>query len=176
MKTLAASLIALSIATTGFAAGSDNSKPPKPTATTEECTDGKIFDANKGECVNAQDSKLDDDTLYNAARELAYAGQYGNALNVLDAAENQSDPRILTYKGFASRKAGDLDAGMNYYHAALTIDPDFILARSYMGQALAGTGDLEGAKAQLAEISARGGRDSWAYASLKQTLQGLGSY
>lgn len=176
MKTLAASLIALSIATTGFAAGSDSSTPPKPTATTKECANGQIFDANKGICVNAQESNLDDDTLYNAARELAYAGQYENALDVLNVAENQNDPRILTYKGFASRKAGDLEAGMQYYTAALMIDPDFILARSYMGQALAGEGDIEGAKLQLAEISTRGGRDTWAYASLKQTLQGLGAY
>lgn len=176
MKILTTSLLALSIATSAFAAGSDSSTPPKPTETTKTCTDGKVFDQRSKQCVVAKDSKLDDDKLYEAARELAYAGQYENALDVLDAAADQNAPRILTYKGFASRKAGDLEAGMSYYHAALAIDPNFILARSYMGQALAGAGDLRGAKAQLAEIKARGGRDTWAYASLKQTLQGLGAY
>lgn len=176
MKALYVSLIALSMATNAMAAGSDSSTPPKPTATTQKCTDGQVFDTNTNTCVTAQESHLDDDTLYDAAREMAYAGQYDNALKVLAAADNQNDPRILNYKGFANRKAGRLEESMMYYNAALMINPDYILARSYMGQALAGMGDLDGAKVQLTEIASRGGRETWAYASLKMTLQGQGSY
>ncbi|MHA3915540.1 tetratricopeptide repeat protein [Halovulum sp. GXIMD14793] len=173
MKILATSLIALSIATSAFAAGSDSSTPPKPTEATKTCTHGKVFDRRSKQCVVAKDSKLDDDTLYEAARELAYAGQYENALDVLNAAADQNAPRILTYKGFASRKAGALEAGMSYYHAALAIDPNFILARSYMGQALAGAGDLRGAKAQLAEIKARGGATPGPTPRLNRPCRGL---
>ena len=176
MKTLIASIVALTVASSAFAAGSDSSAPPKPTETTQKCENGQIFDAGKATCVNPKESKLDDDALYNAARELAYAGQYENALNVLEVAADQNDPRILNYKGFANRKAGRLDEGMAFYQAALSINPDYILARSYMGQALAGMGDIDAANEQLAEIRNRGGRDTWAYASLKQTLQGLGTY
>ncbi len=159
-------------ATFALAAGSDSTKPPKPTATTTECTNGQIFDTRTARCTNAKESSLTDDDRYNAARELAYAGQYENALIVLASAEDQNDPRVLNYKGFANRKAGRVDVGMSYYQAALERNPDYILARSYMGQAFIQQGDFAAAEAQLREIKQRGGRDTWAYASLKLALGG----
>ena len=173
--TLLAAAAAASIATMTLAAGSDSTKPPVKTQTTQECTGGKIWDRNLGKCVYPQRGAHSDDDLYLAARELAYDGQYETALNVLDIAENQNDPRILNYKGFANRKAGRVETGMKFYQAALEIDPDYILARSYMGQALIADGDIAGAKVQLAEIETRGGRESWAYASLEKALGGQSS-
>ena len=171
-KTIFTTLAAASIDTMGFAAGSDSTRPPVKTQTTQDCKNGQIWDDRKSECVNPQSGALSDDDLYNAARELAYDGQYENALNVLEVAENQNDPRILNYKGFANRKAGRIEQGMTYYQAALKIDPDYILARSYMGQALISDGDTAGAKAQLAEIEARGGKETWAYAALEKAIGG----
>ena len=171
-KTIFTTLAAASIATMGFAAGSDSTSPPVKTQTTQDCKNGQIWDDRKSECVNPQSGALSDDDLYNAARELAYDGQYENALNVLEVAENQNDPRILNYKGFANRKAGRIEQGMTYYQAALKIDPDYILARSYMGQALISDGDTAGANAQLAEIEARGGKETWAYAALEKAIGG----
>ena len=171
-KTIFTTLAAASIATMGFAAGSDSTSPPVKTQTTQDCKNGQIWDDRKSECVNPQSGALSDDDLYNAARELAYDGQYENALKVLEVAENQNDPRILNYKGFANRKAGRIEQGMTYYQAALKIDPDYILARSYMGQALISDGDTAGAKAQLAEIEARGGKETWAYAALEKAIGG----
>ncbi|QHQ36035.1 tetratricopeptide repeat protein [Algicella marina] len=162
-------------ATIAFAAGSDDTTPPKPTATTTQCTSAQVFDPKTRKCVDARESNLSDDQRYEAARELAYDGQYENALIVLAAAEDQNDPRILNYKGFANRKAGRMDVGMSYYRAALDRNPDYVLVRSYMGQAFIQQGDFDAAEAQLREINARGGRDTWAYASLKMALSGTPS-
>ncbi|MGL4234976.1 tetratricopeptide repeat protein [Tabrizicola sp.] len=174
MKTLSTltTFAAMSFASVAFAAGSDSTEPPVKTQTTEVCENGQIWDEKKKECVNPQSGALSDDALYEAARELAYDGQYDNALKVLAVAEDQNDPRILNYKGFANRKAGRMEEGMAYYQAALAIDPDYILARSYMGQALVSEGDFLGARDQLLEIEARGGRDTWAYAALEKALLG----
>jgi tetratricopeptide (TPR) repeat protein len=155
-----------------LAAGSDNTAPPATTETTETCTDGQIWDEKTKACVTPEQGAMSDDALYEAARELAYAGQYDNALKVLAVAENQNDPRILNYKGFANRKAGRTEEGMAYYQAALSIDPNYILARSYMGQAFVAEGDFLAARDQLLEIEARGGRDTWAYAALEKALLG----
>ena len=60
---------------------------------------------------------------------------------------------------------------MAFYTAALKQNPDYLLARSYMGQGLIAMGDIDGAKAQLREISLRGGRNTWPYFALKQSIR-----
>ena len=178
MTTLPRNLTAAALslfATAALAVGADDSDPPKPTETSTECAKGEVWDEKSGACVKADSSRLDDDARYAAARELAHAGRYDEAMIVL-AAANPDDPRILNYKGFVHRKTGKMDAAMEFYRRALEIDPDYILARSYMGQGLAELGDMDGARAQLAEIRARGGRDTWAYVSLKQAITASGGY
>ncbi len=172
IQTLLAGVFAASIATMGFAAGSDSTEPPVRTETTKKCKDGKVWDKEKRRCVKAQSGAMSDDNIYDAARELAYDGQYDNALQVLEAAANPNDPRILNYKGFSLRKSGRLEEGMAFYQAALKIDPDYILARSYMGQAMISEGNADGAKEQLRQIADRGGKDTWAYAALDKALRG----
>ena len=113
-----------------------------------------------------------DDILYEAAREFAYAGQHENALRALKAARNQDDPRILNYLGYNNRKLGNVELGMQYYRKALQADENYILARSYMGQALFEQGDVDGARVQLVEIRDRGGEKTWAYQALLQTIGG----
>ncbi len=152
------------------AAGEDT--PPKTTNTTKKCSGGKVYDPVTKKCLKVESHNFSDDQLYHAAREMAYAGQYHNALRVLDAAENQNDPRILNYRGFTNRKLGNHAVAMEFYQAALSIDPDYILARSYMGQGLLAYGDKAGAKAQLAEIRTRGGRNTWSYTALAMALRG----
>lgn len=171
----AVALAATTIATATFAAGSDSTEPPKPTETTTVCTDGKVWDEKSKACIEVKAGLMTDDQIYLAARELAYDGQYDHALNVLEVAENQNDPRILNYMGFANRKAGRSELGMAYYQAALAVDPDYILARSYMGQGMIADGDIGGAWEQLTEIKARGGEGTWAYASLELALAGEAS-
>jgi tetratricopeptide (TPR) repeat protein len=173
-----AGCMAFAFSAPAFAAGeaSDGTKPPPKTETTTKCADGKIWDKKRKECVVPKKSSFNDDDLYKAAREFAYAGQYDNALTVLHLAKNQDDPRILNYLGYANRKAGRMELGMSYYRKALQADENYILARSYMGQALMEQGDVQGARVQLVEIRDRGGENTWAYRSLLQTLNGYRTY
>ena len=85
----------------------------------------------------------------------------------LSVMAQQDSSRVQAYYGFMARKRGDFESAMGHYRAALARDPGNLLARSYMGQALAKTGDLDAARAQLSEIRARGGRGTWAEHSLK---------
>lgn len=175
---LLAGCLTVAFSAPAFAAGeeSDETKPPPKTETTTKCADGKIWDKKRKECVTPKKSSFNDEDLYKAAREFAYAGQYQNAINVLTLASNQNDPRILNYLGYANRKAGRMELGMSYYRKALQADANYILARSYMGQALMEQGDEQGARVQLVEIRDRGGENSWAYRSLLQSLNGYRTY
>ncbi|HEV7320600.1 MAG TPA: tetratricopeptide repeat protein [Ensifer sp.] len=164
------------MAQTVMAAGEDTSEPPKKTKTTSECTNGKVWDAKKSACVNAKKSDLSDDILFEAARELAYAGQYENSIKVLGAVKDQKSARVLNYLGYSNRKAGRMELGMQYYKRALQADENYILARSYMGQALIEQGHIEEARVQLVEIRDRGGENTWAYRALLQSLGGVRQY
>ncbi|MGI3169207.1 tetratricopeptide repeat protein [Pseudooceanicola sp. C21-150M6] len=154
-----------------FAAG-DSSTPPKPTETTTKCADGEVFDKDKGACVKSASLGLDDDQRYEAVRELAYAGRPESALKVIEGAEAKDSPRFLTYVGFSLRQMGDVDGAMQAYRKALAIDPDYILARSYMAQGLLTQGHREAAVAQLREIEARNGYGTWAHKSLMMAMKG----
>lgn len=171
MRRTSFAAIATVIALPAFAVG-DDPIPPKPTATTTSCKDGQIFDEKTKTCLDAEKQSFNDDDRYDAVRELAYAGEYDRALQIISTANTPKDPRFLTYRGFISRKTGNMSAAMAYYHAALRIDPDYNLARSYMGMGLASMGHKGAAKAQLDEIARRGGTDTWAYEALNAALSG----
>ena len=162
---------ALILPTAVFAAGGDDKDPPTTTNTTTECTDGMIWSDTENKCVSPQSGALQDDDLYDAARELAYAGQYHETLDVLAAMSDPTDDRVLTYMGFAHRKLGDVELGNAYYRQAIAKNPDNILARSYMGQGFVAAGDLAAARVQLSEIRSRGGRETWAEFSLHQAIE-----
>ena len=185
----------LALPTTGFAAGSETNSKPKQTETTQNCLKAEqwdpeikkyvrfsqpvngVWDASIGKCVRPdKTSHLDSDTLYKAVRELAYAGRYGEAIDVLDQMPDQLDDRVLTYRGFTSRKLGNLEQANLYYEQALTVNPDNILARSYMGQGKVAAGDKVAALTQLREIQARGGAGTWAESSLRQAIETVTTY
>jgi len=155
----------------GFAAD-DDATPAKPV----KCENGQIWDKKSKTCVTSDSNLIDDESRFEAARSFAYAGQYRHALTALASMGGPDEARVLNLQGYANRKLGNRDLAMSFYLAALEIDPNYLLARSYMGQALANEGKFDAARAQLAEISKRGGRESWAYVSLKQHLQTGNSY
>ena len=186
---LALATLLIALPGLAFAAGGGGNAPPKPTETTKDCFQERqwdpekkvwvrfsqpvngVWDASIKKCVRPDKvSHLDTDTLYRAVRELAYAERYDEAQKVLAAMPDQKDDRVLTYWGFTHRKLGDVDAAMLFYAEALSHNPDNMLARSYMGQGLVESGDLAAAKAQLAEIEARGGGYSWAGTSLRKAI------
>lgn len=153
-----------------FAAGGGSDIAPTPSETTTTCADGLVWDIASESCMSPEDSTNDDSARLNDVRELAYEGHYQAALDVLDSLDDPKAPLALTYYGFAHRKAGRVDLGMQYYEAALIADPDNLLARSYMGQGHAASGEMVLAQVQLTEIRMRGGRDTWAEASLQQAI------
>lgn len=157
-----------------FAAGSDTpadeTKAPEPTETTVECEEGKVWNEETEACVEVESHLLDDDARFSAAREFAYAGQYGAARAAVLAMQVRDDGRAETYLGFTARKTGDWDGALRHYTRALEQDADNLLARSYMGQGLLERGDFAGAKQQLDEIRARGGAGSWAEVALAQAI------
>ena len=161
--------LTLLVPLTAWAAGSGSDAPPKPTQTTQECSEGQVWDTKTSACVDAESSSLDDDTRYAAVRELAYAGRYSASLDVLATMQDRTDSRVLTYLGFNNRKLGRVEIGMAYYAQALAADPDNHLARSYMGQALVEAGDFDAARVQLAEIRSRGGA-GWPEQALAEAI------
>lgn len=166
-------LLALLVAAPGlaFAAGDDDATPPKPTDTTKTCLFGRVWDAEKQKCVKPEKSSMDTDGLYDAARELAYAGRYDEAQGVLRVMPDQNDDRVLTYWGFTHRKLGNLTLANAFYEQAITTNPDNILARSYMGQGYVEEGRTDLAVAQWREIVARGGTGTWAEESLRRAIK-----
>lgn len=156
-----AGLVGMTLATGAFAAGSS-------TPTTKTCKKGEVYDKEKKKCVEAE--RATDDAIFEGARDAAYKGEFNYAIDLLRLAANQDDPRILNYLGFTHRKLGQTQVAMEYYTRALAIDPNYNLARSYMGQGLVADGDLDGAKVQLAEIRNRGGDGTWAYVMLENAI------
>ncbi|SEN02735.1 hypothetical protein SAMN05216227_100691 [Pseudorhodobacter antarcticus] len=153
-----------------LAAGSDDTSPPATTPTTTKCATGQIYDDKAKTCKNPTDASLGDDTRFGAVRELAYAGRYADAMTTLAAMGEGDSDRVLTYMGFITRKSGDMAGGMALYARALDVNPDNLLARSYMGQALVEQGDIAAAARQLAQIRQRGGMGTWAEAALDQAV------
>ena len=159
------------LATPALAVGGDDDTPPTPTETTTVCEGDQIYDEDTKTCISADKESLNDTQRYDAVRELAYAGAYQRAQLVIAAANAPNDPRFLNYQGFILRKQGDTDSALEFYARALAIDPNYHLARSYMGQGLYASGDIKGARAQLNEIATRGGRHSWPHRALSMTLR-----
>lgn len=121
-------------------------------------------------CVKVSAGILPDDELYVQGRELAKDGEYDWALDVLAAIANQNQPRVLNYTGYSHRKAGRLEIGITYYRKALAIDPNYVLAREYLGEGYVAAGKIELAQAELAEIGKRCGISCEEYKDLSEAI------
>ena len=163
--TLSASILALSLpfAMPAFAAGGDS-------GTTPECKAGEVYDKTEKKCVPAKQGAVDDDSLFETGRALAYAGKYGEAIQMLGLVADKNDARVLNMLGFSHRKSGRIDVGLGYYQEALAANPDFVLAREYMGEAFLTLGDIASAKNQLSEIEKRCGKGCAEFAELERQI------
>ena len=149
--------------------GGSNNAPAEPVL---KCKKGEVVKKVKGvkKCVKVESGILPDEDLYQQGRQLAKAGQYEWALQVLAAIQNQNDPRVLNYTGYSNRKAGRLEIGITYYRKALAIDPNFVLAREYLGEGYVAAGKIDLAQIQLSEIKTRAGVDSEEYKDLSKAI------
>jgi tetratricopeptide (TPR) repeat protein len=149
----------------------DEDTPPAPTPTTTTCDAGQVWDADSATCIAIEQSRLPEDTLRRTARELAYADRTADALALLALSDAPASSDVLTLTAFAHGRAGDYDTALTLYDAALTADPDNLLARAYMGLALIAAGRPEDAVAQQTQIRARGGTDSWPDRALTRGIE-----
>ena len=92
------------------------------------------------------------------------------AIGVLNAVQEKSDPGVLNYLGYAHRKAGMIETGIAYYQQALAIDPDYVLAREYLGEGYVAAGNVELARQQLQEIGTRCGTNCEEYLELAEVI------
>ncbi|MEM7318069.1 MAG: hypothetical protein AAF408_03505 [Pseudomonadota bacterium] len=152
------------------AAGGD-SNPPKPTNTTKKCLFGRVWDAEARRCKKPAKTNFTDEEMYDAVREMAYAGRYEHAQDVLREMSDQASDKVLTYWGFTYRKMGEAALANSFYERAIAVNPDNILARSYMGQGFVAEGKTDLAIAQWQEIVDRGGKGSWAETSLRDAIR-----
>lgn len=161
-------LAAESFRAPAFAAGgSSSSKKPSTSCPTnwyysqrckacaKPCASGKVWNCKSKKCLPRASENLSDKALYVEAISLIKSGEYRSGLDLLLAIEKRSDPKVLNYIGFSTRKLGDVEKGIEYYNKALKLDPNYNLAREYLGEGYLQQGSLEKAKQQLAEISAR---------------------
>lgn len=145
----------------------DDGPAPKPKI---DCS--KAANKNKPAC-KPSNGPLSDDEIFNLAYWLSRDGHYGEALALLDRAQNKDDPRLLSATGFMTRKLGNVDGAFPFYAKALAIKPDYVQAREYLGEAYLMKGDLAHATEQLGEIEQRCGQACVAYATLASQIDGF---
>jgi tetratricopeptide (TPR) repeat protein len=167
-----AAFLGVSISSVALAAGQGGSS--NTSATDNNCKKGEVWDKKHKKCVKAQSRVLPDEELFEQGRALAQAGYYDWALEVLAAIEDQSDPKVLNYMGYSHRKAGRLEIGITYYRKALDIDPNYVLAREYLGEGYVAAGRIDLAKSELSEIAKRCGITCEEYKDLAKAIASAG--
>ncbi|MFO1090498.1 MAG: tetratricopeptide repeat protein [Hyphomicrobiales bacterium] len=133
------------------------------------CKNGQVFDAKKNKCVK-KSADLSDPDIKAQGWALAYAGDYQSAIEVFRMAANQSDPEVLNGLGYSHRKMGKVEEGIAYYGKALAADPNYVLAREYLGEGYVAAGRIDLAKQQLSEIGNRCGTACESYLELAMTI------
>ena len=155
----------------GSSGGSSSSGGGDASPTAKSCKSGQVWNKKTKKCVKAQSGVLPDEELYQQGRALAKEARYDWAIEVLSTIQNQDDPRVLNYLGYANRKAGRLDIGITYYTKALAIDPNFNLAREYLGEGYLAAGRVDLAMAQLADIARSCGTQCEEYKDLSAAIE-----
>jgi len=138
---------------------------------TPTCPRGQVYNQQKQMCVDAQSGVVDDESLTAYAAALSREGRYDEALATLDLMQHPETAVALNYRGYATRKLGNVDEGIGYYLQSVALDPNYTLVREYLGEAYAIKGDLASAKQQLTEIEKRCGTTCEPYQDLAEAIQ-----
>ena len=182
MKLIIATLLATTLtASFAFAAGGTGNAPavvaaPPPPKTPmpmmAHCKKGEVAMKKHGKmkCVMAKAELVPDTELYTQGWQLAKAGEYDWAIEVLSAVKDQNNPDVLNMLGYSNRKAGRIELGISYYDKALTLKPDFVRAREYLGEGYVAAGKLDLAKVQLGEIQKICGTTCEEYKDLSKVI------
>lgn len=150
---------------------SGSSSGGKAEQTVKKCKKGEVRSKQTKKCVKVSYGILPDEDLYQQGAALAQAGEYDWALSALRAIRNQNDPRVLNYTGYSLRKSGRLDEAIDHYRKALAINPDFVLAREYLGEGYVAAGRIDLAMVELNEIASRCGTTCEEYQELAEHIE-----
>ena len=134
------------------------------------CPRGKMWDHKRKHCIRMRSEALPDDAVADYAYALAKAGRYQEALVTLDLMKNGNTAEALNYRGYATRKLGRTDEGINYYLRSVALDPHYAKAREYLGEAYVIKGRLDLAKDQLTSIQTLCGPDCRPYRDLSDAI------
>jgi Flp pilus assembly protein TadD len=108
--------------------------------------------------------------LTDYAAALSKAERYGEALAILDLLRKPNTAEALNYRGYATRKLGQVDQGIKYYLRSVALDPRYTLVREYLGEAYVIKGDVASANAQLQVIKRLCGTDCEQYQHLASAI------
>ena len=158
-----AAAFALSLPTLALADGGSS-------GTNADCPRGEVWDSRTQKCVKQQGSVLPDKVLTDYAAALSKAGRYDEALAILDLLKQPNTAEALNYRGYATRKLGQVDEGIKYYLRSVALDPHYTLVREYLGEAYVIKGDMASAKAQLQVIKRLCGTDCEQYQHLASAI------
>jgi tetratricopeptide (TPR) repeat protein len=142
--------------------------PRKKSCVKVNCGNGLVWSGEAQACSDSHSAALTEQDFYNEARTLADEGRYQAALDTLAHIKNQEQARVLNLIGYNTRKLGEVDKGLDYYHKALALDPNYLLAREYLGEGY--VGDLASARAELTEIANRCGDRCEEYDKLEKAI------
>ena len=121
-------------------------------------------------CIGQASAAMPSNEAFYAGYWLAKSGRYEEALRYLSQASAQ-DERVLTYIGFATRKLGNVEGALSYYGRALALNPNYAVARAYLGDAYLTKNEPSKARGELAEIGRRCGTSCAEYAELAAHIQ-----
>ena len=106
-----------------------------------------------------------------AARDLVLRGNYQAGLAALQNLNQDGDPDVAAYTGYAYSKLGRSADAKGWYEKALALDPNHLWALSYYGLLMLDEGNLRAARENLDKIKAIcGGVGCYAYASLQAAI------
>ncbi len=106
-------------------------------------------------------------------REVMALGDYTTAIEKLDVllAADAEDADTLNLLGFAHRKQGRLAEALDYYLAALRLEPEHRGANEYLGELFLETGQLAKAEERLAVLDDACFFPCSEYTDLKQAIE-----
>lgn len=123
-----------------------------PLAAVEAAGSGGSSSGSSGSNSSGGSSTTED---YSKAKSKIAAGSYQSAIDILEkiVKKQPKNADALNLLGYSHRKLGDFDESLEYYLAALDIDPDHIGANEYLGELYLQMKDLPKAEERLAVLA-----------------------
>src|SRR5262245_61298879 len=141
----------------GGGSSSGGSSNGGASGTVSTCPSGKVYSKKKHKCVAQSSEIIPDKDLMEQGWVLAKSGKLVKGRELFQLVRETGSPDRLNGLGYSNRKLGNFELGISYYKQALSIDPNYLDAREYLGEGYAKIGKIELAKEQLAEIQRRCG-------------------